>query len=205
MYSDDSHDASPSPGGAGTGVTNFISLYSGYKALMKNYVGLNGASSPRDRLFSCPADVFNPDCFFTNPSGLFPPPGVHLVKNSIHDLADWDYSSYVFNGGDNIPRLSGKRGFSIPGLSGVKLSAVRHPDRALLLLELPSIFPYSWHAAFSHGAGPTNWNGLVYNDSRNVASFVDGHVSYVKMYWSGWGYALLYDPPASYDYQWSPD
>ena len=29
-------------------------------ALMKNYVGLNGASPPQDKLFACPADIFNP-------------------------------------------------------------------------------------------------------------------------------------------------
>jgi len=38
MYSDDSHDASPSPGSPGTGLPNFQPLYSGYKTLMKNYV-----------------------------------------------------------------------------------------------------------------------------------------------------------------------
>src|SRR5438477_4645689 len=55
MYSDDSHDAPPSPG-PGLPAVEMDSLYSGYKALMKNYVGLNGASSPHDSLFACPAD-----------------------------------------------------------------------------------------------------------------------------------------------------
>lgn len=54
IYSDDSHDASPSSGG-----TNFDTLFTSYKALIKNYVGLNGASSAQDKLFACPADVFN--------------------------------------------------------------------------------------------------------------------------------------------------
>jgi prepilin-type N-terminal cleavage/methylation domain-containing protein len=48
MYSEDSHDASPSPGVAGLTSTNIVPLYAGYKALMKNYVGLSGASSSQD-------------------------------------------------------------------------------------------------------------------------------------------------------------
>src|ERR1700729_1391503 len=51
MYSDDSNDSSPSLGSAGLTTTNMVQLYVGYKALMKNYVGLNGASSPQDKLF----------------------------------------------------------------------------------------------------------------------------------------------------------
>src|SRR6476620_5457241 len=51
MYYDDSHDASPSPGPAGLPAGKMDSPYSGYKALMKNYVGLKGVSSPQDKLF----------------------------------------------------------------------------------------------------------------------------------------------------------
>src|SRR4051812_29317671 len=40
MYSEDSHDASPTPDGTGLSSTNVTPLYAGYKALMKNYVGL---------------------------------------------------------------------------------------------------------------------------------------------------------------------
>lgn len=43
----------------------------------------------------------------------------------------------------------------------------------------------------------------------DMVSFVDGHVSYVKMYWNGGfgftGIACNYDPPEGYDYQWSPN
>src|ERR1022692_1441163 len=71
MYSDDSHDASPSPSGAGLTSTNIVPLYAGYKALMKNYVGLNGASSSQDKLFQCPADTFYPSWFDTNATWPF--------------------------------------------------------------------------------------------------------------------------------------
>ena len=199
MYSDDSQDASPSPGSAGLTVTNTGPLYSGYKALMKNYVGLNGVSSPQDRLFACPADAFYPSWFSPGASWPF-----HFVQKSIHDEPLFDFSSYAFNGGDNITRKFGRLTPTFPGLTGVKLSSVRHPDRTVLVAEISALAPYSWHAPSSHGVAAQD--GTLYNDSKNVVSFVDGHVSYIKMYWNpGQGQASWYDPPTSYDYRWSPD
>jgi prepilin-type N-terminal cleavage/methylation domain-containing protein len=197
MYSDDSHDASPSPGSAGLTSTNILSLYSGYKALMKNYVGLNGASSPQDKLFACPADVFNPNWFVTNASWPY-----HFVQKSIHDESLFDYSSHAFNGGDNVTRKLGKLNVAFPGLTGVKLSSVRHPDRTVLVAEISALVPYSWHDPSSHGVDQEG--GTMYSDSKNVVSFVDGHVSYIKVYWNH-GPVCCYNPPAGYDYQWSPD
>jgi prepilin-type N-terminal cleavage/methylation domain-containing protein len=200
MYSDDSNDASPSPGSAGLTVTNFVPMYLGYKALMKNYVGLNGASSSKNKLFQCPADVVNPNFLFTK--GVFTNDVAWLdilVQKSIHDESFWDFSSYAFNGGDNVAR---KFDYMRPGLGGIKLSAVRHPSRTALVVEFPALEPYSWHDP-SYGVGQSF---LRYNDSKNVVSFVDGHVSYIKIYWNlGHLSAGLYDPPASYDYQWSPN
>jgi prepilin-type N-terminal cleavage/methylation domain-containing protein len=201
MYSDDSHDASPSPGSAGLTNASVMPLYFGYKTLMKNYVGLKGASSPQDKLFACPADVFNPNWVF----GEEPIKPVHLVKRSFHDMSVFDYSSYTFNGGDNRKLGSGVKpvNFTLLGLSDVKLTSVRHPGRTVLVAESSAIFPYSWHDPLSHG--DAFFNGTMYNDSRNVASFVDGHVSYIKMYCTNAFKAFLYNPPDSYDYQWSPD
>jgi len=55
----------------------------------------------------------------------------------------------------------------------------------------------------------------TFNDAKNMVSFVDGHVNYIKIYWNtnrvlsgGTSYittAADYDPPAGYDYQWSGD
>ena len=199
MYSDDSNDASPSPGSAGLTVTNIEPLYSGYKTLMKNYVGLNGASSPQDKLFQCPADAFYPSWFLTNASWPF-----HFVQKSIHDEPLFDYSSYAFNGGDNAARKFGRLTPTYPGLTGVKLSSVKHPSKTVLVAEISALAPYSWHDPSSHGVA--HENGTLYNDSKNVVSFVDGHVSYIKMYWNpGQGPTVWYNPPASYDYQWSGD
>lgn len=50
-----------------------------------------------------------------------------------------------------------------------------------------------------------------YNNARDVVSYVDGHVSYIKMYWDannatvGHQEAWHYDPPAGCDYKWSGD
>ncbi len=199
MYSDDSHDASPSS--VGLPLSQMHSLYSGYKALMKSYVGLQGASSPRDKLFACPADVFNMGALLNDW-----PHALQVVKGSLHDSSAFDYSSYGFNGGDNAVRklYNGKTNinFSLLGLGGFKLSAVRHPEKTLLLMEVPATLPYSWHDPKSHGASK---DGMVYNDSKNVVSFVDGHVNYIKMYWKDHILANMANPPAGYDYQWSPD
>jgi prepilin-type processing-associated H-X9-DG protein len=198
MYSDDSHDASPSPGSAGLPPGRMDTLYSGYKALMKSYVGLNNASSPRDKLFACPADVFNIGAVLDDQAHLF-----QNVKKSCHDLSSFDYSSYVFNGGDNVIRHFEGKSFTIPGLTGVKLGSVRHPDRTVLLAEVAATVPYSWHDPLSHGAGIPP--GTIYNDSKNMVSFVDGHVSYIKMYYKYPVCACLTNPPAGYAYQWTPD
>src|ERR1035441_7813618 len=63
LYAGDNHDALPSVPDTdalfeGTG-TNCCNIF--YKRLVKNYVGLQGASSPQDKLFACPADAFGYD------------------------------------------------------------------------------------------------------------------------------------------------
>jgi len=199
MYSDDSHDTTPSPGGAGLTPTNLDPLYAGYKELIKNYVGLDGKSSARDKLFQCPADTFYPTWYETNSAWPY-----HFVQKSACGEPLFDYSSYVFNGGDNVPRKYGQLNPTYPGLTGIKLTAVKHPTRTALIAEVSAFAPFSWHDPSSHGIA--NVDGTLYNDSKNVLSFVDGHVSYIKMYWdSGHGISGWYNPPASYDYQWSPD
>ncbi len=198
MYADDSHDATPSPGSAAA-ATNVLVLYSGYEALMKSYVGMNGASSPQTKLFACPADLFYPNWLF----GANPGPPWHNVLNSLHSTPFLDYSSYAFNGGDNVSRTNKSKTFIIPrpGLTGVKLSAVQHPTRTALISEGSAPCPWSWH-------DPSRQ--LKFNDAKNAVSFVDGHVGYIRIYWDsafneGRSEAFMYDPPADYEYQWSPN
>ena len=101
MYCDDSSDLPPALGAAAL-KTNILSLYSGYKQLMKSYVGLRGPSSPQEKLFACPADTFYLDIF--GPGGTWPP---GCVDKPLHDQAVFDFSSYGFNGGDNLTRRAG--------------------------------------------------------------------------------------------------
>jgi prepilin-type N-terminal cleavage/methylation domain-containing protein len=137
MYSDDSSDTTPSLGIAATS-TNHAPLYSGYKELMKNYVGLKGASSAQDKLFACPADNFFPSyVFITNTVWTY-------LRRSLHDDPVFDYSSYAFNGGDNVSRTYGiTNHFSLPGLTGVKFSSVKHPARTVLVMEISALEPWS--------------------------------------------------------------
>jgi prepilin-type N-terminal cleavage/methylation domain-containing protein len=196
MYSDDSNDASPNS--SATNVDAFVA----YKALMKHYIGLNAASSPGDKVFACPADNFNYSGLFSNGGPNY------LVRRSFHDDPQHEYSSYAINAGDNSTQTASNDvinvTFTLPGLTGVKLSSVRHPGRTVLVAEYPALIPYSWHDPSSHPAGGAN--SMFFCDSKNVVSFVDGHVSYIKMYFDPTnGAAFMYNPPASYDYQWSPD
>ncbi|MEO6035220.1 MAG: hypothetical protein ABIQ35_08200 [Verrucomicrobiota bacterium] len=49
---------------------------------------------------------------------------------------------------------------------------------------------------------------FIFNDAKNMVSFVDGHVSYIKIFLDSAprkGLAIFYNPPASFDYQWTPD
>jgi len=166
---------------------------------MKNYVGLHGASSSQDKLFQCPADTFYPNWIIA-PVG----PPHYFVHKSLHDDSSWDFSSYAFNGGDNVARKFYKKTVTYPGLGGVTLSAVKHPARTVLVAEIAAFGPWSWHDPSSHGVA--HESGTLYDDSKNVVSFLDGHVSYIKIHWEpGQIWAASYDPPAGYDYQWSPD
>lgn len=195
MYSDDSNDASPSPGSAAS-PTNFVMLYSAYRQLMKNYVSVNGSSSPQDKLFACPADTFYPNHIFTDDNAP-----TAYVQQCLHETSYVDFSSYSFNGGDGRTEAIGTNGVTItrPGLGNVKLNAVKHPGITVLIAEASAFAPWSWHEP-SHR--------LIFNDAKNVVSFVDGHVSYIKIFKDDAprkGLAIFYNPPASYDYQWTPD
>jgi prepilin-type N-terminal cleavage/methylation domain-containing protein len=182
MYYDDSNDASP-PGYGPWG-----SPYAGYKGHVKKYLGLKGRSSPQDKIFACPADLFH----YYYPSNQ----GCTLTNAPLHDDKECDYSSYLYNG-MNLPAV-----FSVPrlGIAGLKLASIKEPAKTVLIAEEPAFYPYSWHE-------PKLNEGLMFNDAKDMVSFVDGHVSYVKIYWfepSGL-ITCCTNPPAGYEYKWSGD
>ena len=182
MYYDDSNDASP-PGNGPQG-----SPLVGYKERVKLYLGLKGRSSPQDKIFACPADLFH----YYYPSNQ----GCTLTNAPLHDDKECDYSSYLYNG-MNLPAV-----FSVPrlGIAGLKLASIKEPAKTVLVAEEPAFYPYSWHE-------PKLNEGLMFNDAKDMVSFVDGHVSYIKIYWfepSGL-ITCCTNPPAGYEYKWSGD
>jgi prepilin-type N-terminal cleavage/methylation domain-containing protein len=190
MYSDDSSDYAPkTPHTNNSPSMQNLVDYTGYKEKMKHCVGLKGASSPQDKIFTCAVDAF----YYDNQT---------FVPQGFHDQSFSDYSSYGFNAGTADPVLG-----HTPGIAGRKLASIKEPSKTVLVMELSALFPWSWHQA--KPAIPQ------FNDAKNMISFVDGHVSCVKIYWNtnrvvhgSISYitdAMDYDPPAGYDYKWSGD
>jgi len=90
-----------------TGAFTYIT----YKDVTRHYLGLNGASSPPDKVFTCPADTY----FFNDTSGAYVPHGWH-------EQIVYDYSSYTFNGLNlftNYPNFAYNG--VLPGLGGKKI------------------------------------------------------------------------------------
>ena len=185
MYTDDSEDTSPRVEAAALWTTN--SPWFVYKQVMKSYLDMRGTSSERDQVFACPADTFhNPDYSSAR------------VSQPHHQQPKYDYSSYAFN--------SGNYNTNFPGIAGVKLSSIKEPVKTVLVAEAPALWPYSWHHPSREA---DSINASHFNNARDMVSFVDGHVSYIKMYLDttsvrvGHEEAWHYDPPAGYEYKWS--
>jgi prepilin-type N-terminal cleavage/methylation domain-containing protein/prepilin-type processing-associated H-X9-DG protein len=188
MYAQDSDDALPSS------TTNYpAAAFTGYVKLVKGYLGLTSQGPTGANVFACSADTFYYDIPTMSRAYRIPKP--------LHEQPEAGYSSYAFNGGNfpygtsRVPRW--------PGIAGRKLGSVKEPSKTILVLEYPALVPYSWHR-------PASAPGQ-HNDSRCVVSFVDGHVSCLKMYWDAANArgahleSWQYDPPPDYDYKWSGD
>lgn len=172
--------------------TNHFAVF--FKGLVKSYAGLQGASSPQDKVFACPADKFYFD-------------GVYEA-GSYHGSSNVDYSSYAYNGlggTTNVPpTLPGQT--DIPGLFGRKLASINDPAKTVLVDEFSAFWPFSWHETQLPPPGQDGNNGI--NNAKSVVSFGDGHVSYIPVYFNVfYNYipTAYYDPPAGYDYKWSGD
>jgi prepilin-type N-terminal cleavage/methylation domain-containing protein len=193
LYAGDNADTLPAaPGVTGGAIgTNHWGIF--YKRLVKNYLGLQGASSPQDKVFACPADNFYYDF-----------PTLTVEHRSMHDQLDTDYSSYGFNGANrpgNTP-LPALNETTLPGIFGRTQASIKDPAKTVLQEEIPGFFPWSWHQPLKL---PPGQYGI--SDAKNLASFVDGHASYIKFYWNP-AYQMTsanYDPPDGYDYKRSAD
>jgi prepilin-type N-terminal cleavage/methylation domain-containing protein len=165
-------------------------VWSDYALFVRSYLGLNGSPSPKDALFACPADTF--DCDY---HADYSPEGAHLQ-------AKFRFNSYAFNAANSFTMHSKLTGpITPPGIAGRKMGSVKEPVKTVLVAELPALVPFSWHQPIKK----------IANNARDMVSFVDGHTSYIKMYWdatnTSFGHveAWNYDPPQGYDYRWSGD
>jgi prepilin-type N-terminal cleavage/methylation domain-containing protein len=194
MYVDDSQDRTPRHDSVVTtgaeGQTEAIWWW--YKELVRPYMGvqLKGFLDPplpqssNTLVFRCPKDRGWADHGYPSP---------HYANYIL------DYGSYVFNGCDNVGNDPAKT-----TLLDMKLSTVKHPIRTWIMSEWPIHWSYSWHKSLTGDAN------ISYKDAIDNVSFVDGHASYIKLYYNNTlGPAPFAYPtpqiPGSYNYQNGPD
>lgn len=116
------------------------------------------------------------------------------VPHGLWERSIADHSSYAFNGGNSLAA-------SNAGIAGLTLSAIREPAKTILVAEGSAYIPWSWHRP----KRPLTHENARFNNALNMTSFVEGHVSYIQIFWDARrsGLALYYDPPPGYDYRWS--
>lgn len=106
-----------------------------------------------------------------------------------HRSARFDFGSYNFNG-ILIP--------GAPNIAGATLGSITEPRRTLLTMEWTAHGPLSWHRSRTGRR-----NAPFYRDAESVVGFVDGHVSFLPIYFDGHTAAYLRDPIPGYDYRYS--
>jgi type II secretory pathway pseudopilin PulG len=106
-----------------------------------------------------------------------------------HHNARFDYSSYVYNG-VTLP--------GAPNIAGWQVASVKQPQRTLMVMEWTAHAPLSWHKSRT-GRN----NAPFYSDALSMVGFVDGHVSFSKIYYNGCSAAYLQDPIVGYEYKYS--
>jgi prepilin-type N-terminal cleavage/methylation domain-containing protein len=161
-------------------------IYFDYKENILSYLGRAGNSSSNNTVFVCPADDFDLD----GPIGSWFW-GMH-GRGFCHQ-PETQFSSYWFNGG--VLRDADTNDL---GMAQKPFASVREPVKTELIGEDSGGIGLSSH---------DRRQPLQFPDARNVMSFVDGHVDYIKIYWNGVqggdGFPVKYEPPAGYEYKWS--
>jgi prepilin-type N-terminal cleavage/methylation domain-containing protein/prepilin-type processing-associated H-X9-DG protein len=177
LYADDHADSLRA-------AANDYHIYFTYREDINSYLSRNG-SSTNNSLFACPADKF--DC--TKPlveDFFYPQPA---LGRGFHHLKQTDYSSYIFNG--EAASSAGAR------VTQKAFASVRQPSRLILVSEFSAALGLSAHARKGSEQA---------NKARNVVAFVDGHVSFIPIYWNGNSgidnLPIHYNPPPDYEYAW---
>lgn len=173
----------------------YFEEWTSYVPLSGRYVGWEGAPSPLNKIFACPADTFHDQI----------PGKPGWINESLHSQASVNYSSYIFNAANaafNGTSIQKKYPAMFPGVLGATLASIRNPEKTVLLGEWPAWSPYSWHS-------PPRPRQTLINNAPDVLGFADGHVSYVKIYCGTNNptgirqSSFVFDPPPEYDYKWS--
>lgn len=177
MYVDDHGDAFRA-------LTNDDPVYFSFKDSIEPYLSRADAGT-NDPLFICPADDFN--CDDPNIKDLFPFDQISGI-GFYRQAADY-YMSYFFNGKadpDDPETRAAQKPFA----------SISEPSKFVLAGEDSGGLGLSAH---------DRKEPYQFNDAHNVMSFVDGHVSYIRIYWNGVkglaGIPFLYNPPAGYEYE----
>ncbi len=163
---------------------NDYHIYFTYREAIRPYLSRDGSSAD-DQLFACPADNF--DCTMPAIEDFFYPDIV--AGRSFYHLKQTDYSSYIFNG--QAANSAGTRA------TQKAFSSVREPSRLALASELSAAIGLSAHDCKQP---------QQFNNAKNIVAFVDGHVSFIQIYWNGAtgveGMPIQYNPPTQYEYVW---
>ena len=180
MYADDNKDVLPF---IGPRSPEGDAVWQRFRPLVQNYLGIQSRASSQDKIFACPADRF---CIGFDDHGPIRGGPAH------EDHTGTNFTSYLFNG-FNTALLP-----PAPGIAGAPMGAIPNPARTVLVAEGPAFVGFSWHEPHQE---------LLFCDALNEVGYVDGHVSFVKIYWKGpstkAGAACYYDPPPGYAYTWS--
>jgi prepilin-type N-terminal cleavage/methylation domain-containing protein/prepilin-type processing-associated H-X9-DG protein len=187
MYCGDSKDLTPNSNSAVMSGT-IMAIWWWYKELDETYAGIK-ASSSNDMVFQCPMDRGWVTHGYPHP--------LYTYRGDTTYPSEPDYSSYVYNGCDN----NDGTGYN---MNNIRLAAVKHPTRTWLMAEWPLQWAYSWHFNL-YGTQDIQYSNALVN-----VSFVDGHVGFIKCFYSpADGSAPISYPtaeiPASCNYQNAPD
>jgi prepilin-type N-terminal cleavage/methylation domain-containing protein len=163
-------------------------LYFDYKKNILSYLGQGSLSN--SAVFCCAADDW--DLTGTLGSWFAGSANPPLSGQGFCHQAWTQFSSYWFNG---LARGATNNNL---GMAQKPFTTTRDPSKTALVGEDSGGLGLSSHDRLQP---------LQFQNARNVMSFVDGHVSAIKIYWNGIqgsdGFCAFYEPPGGYDYKWS--
>jgi type II secretory pathway pseudopilin PulG len=166
--------------------SNDYHIYFTYRDSIQSYLSRAGIRT-NDPVFACPADNF--DCTKPPIQQVFSPNVV--TGRGLDHLSQTDFSSYGLNG--EVPQSPDAIQNGGVRATGKPFSSVRQPSRLVLECEFSSTLGLSAHEPRE---------SQQFNNAKNVIGFVDGHVSFIPIYWNGAEMPAFYNPPGGYDYLW---